>query len=249
MGKKVLRIKLINKSTEFRHIVLPVISGGIIGVSKVSGMRILNEIHNSFYNYDDIKKIFKLEDNGLKIHTITSVELEKAIRGKNIDVRSLAYAYFLTANSRTSFYVDMSFSYETLNIRSIDALHIPQKSKGLYADIQYGGGVNTISNGAIYTVVIMDSKVDVGDFTYAPNGVNYPRHSTPAELLSHEMLGHGYGRSIGSSTFGHEDAVQMSNLYWRVRGYNKFYRNGMSHGTHVKLNKTIANTIPIYFRK
>lgn len=167
------------------------------------------------------------------MHPISIQDLETAIRGKNTDVRSLAYAYFLTINSNDSHYIDMTFTYETLNTRSIFALHLAPKTKGLQADKNNGGGVNAVYTGGTLTVVVMDSKADIGDFTYAPNGVQYPRHSTPAELLAHELLGHGYGRVISSRTYGHEDAVRMSNLYWRARSYHNFDRNSSWHGTQV----------------
>lgn len=248
MAIRTLTIKKVNGNPNFKA-TIPVVTGGIIGVSKVSGMRILDEIQNSFYNYDAIKKIFKLEDNGLKMHTISRTDFENAIRGQNTDIRSLAYAYYLAINSNSSHYVDMTFTYETLNTRSINALGLQPKTKGLQADNDYGGGVNTAYSGGTLTVVVMDSKADIGDFTYAPNGVQYPRHSTPAELLAHELLGHGYGRVISSSSYRHEDAVRMSNLYWRARGYHNFYRNGSWHGTQILLNKSSANQIPAHFIK
>ncbi|PUB34711.1 hypothetical protein C8J95_102379 [Elizabethkingia sp. YR214] len=243
-----LTVKNVNGNTKFQPNI-QVITGGIIGVSKVSGLRILDEIQNSFYNHESIKKIFKLEDNGLKMHTIARNDLEAAIIGQNTDIRSLAYAYYLAINSNKSHYVDMTFSYETLNSRSISALSLPARTKGLQADKNYGGGVNTGYSTGTLTVVVMDSKADIGDFTYAPNGTQYPRHSTPAELLAHELLGHGYGRVENSATYGHEDAVRMSNLYWRARGYHNFYRNGSWHGTQVLLNKISANQIPTHFQK
>lgn len=244
---RTLTIKKINGDSKIQP-TIQVVVGGIIGVSKVSAMRILNEIQNSFYNYSDIKEIFKLEDNGLKIHTITINDLDKAIRGKNSDIRSLAYAYYLAINSNHSHFVDMTFTYETLNARSITTLGLQPNTKGIQADNEYGGGVNTSYPGGTLTVVVMDSKADIGDFTYAPNGVQYPRHSTPAELLAHELLGHGFGRVIRSSTFGHEDAVRLSNLYWRARGYHNFFRNGSWHGSQVLLNKSSANLIPTHFQ-
>lgn len=243
-----LTIKNVNGNTTFQSS-LQVVTGGIIGVSRVSGERVLNEIQNSFYNHNDIKRIFELEDNRLKIKPISRVDFEAVINGHNTDIRSLAYAYYLAINSSTSHYVDMTLTYETLNNRSITALSLPAKTKGLQADNNYGGGVNTSYLGGTLTVVVMDSKADIGDFTYAPNGVQYPRHSTPAELLAHELLGHGYGRVIASATFRHEDAVRMSNLYWRARNYHNFYRNGSWHGTQVLLSKASANQIPIHFQK
>jgi hypothetical protein len=243
-----LTVKNVNGNTNLQSSI-QVITGGIIGVSRVSGERVLNEIQNSFYYDNDIKNIFELEDNRLKMKPISRTVFETAINGKNTDIRSLAYAYYLAINSSTPHYVDMTMTYETLSNRAITALGLAAKTKGLYADNQYGGGVNTSYLGGTLTVVVMDSKADIGDFTYAPNGVQYERYSTPAELLAHELLGHGYGRIIGSATYRHEDAVRMSNLYWRARGYHNFYRNGSFHGTQVLLNKASANQIPAHFQK
>ncbi|QAR30263.1 hypothetical protein EQP59_02255 [Ornithobacterium rhinotracheale] len=244
---KTLYIKSIDGCTDFQDKIVHILSGGIIGVSKISAARILNEIHNTFYNYPDIKKIFKLESNNLKISRISRSVLDNAIRRYNTDIRSMAFAYFLVINDSNTHYVDMTFTYETLNNISTEALNIPNGTKGEYADNHYGGGVNTSYRNGTLSVILLNSKIDIGDFTYAPNNVNYARFSTPAELLSHELLGHGYGRVIGSPTYRHEDAIQMSNLYWRVRGYNNFYRNGNYHGTQIILNKRIANKIPPHF--
>ncbi len=230
---------------------LKVITGGIKGVSKVSAMRILDEIHNTFYDnkFKNLKKLFKLDTDDLTMKEINLSSFESAIAGLNTDERSMAYAYFLAINTSETHYVDMTMTYETISPFAISVLHLPAKSKGIVADNNYGGGANTSYGSGTMTIVVMDSKVDIGDFTYAPNGVNYPRFSTPAELLSHELLGHGHSRVIGSSKFGHEDAVQMSNLYWRTRGYFNFYRDGTSHGSGVKLTKAKANSIPSHFIK
>ncbi len=76
------------------------------------------------------------------------------------------------------------------------------------------------------------------------------RQPTPAEVLAHEVLGHGYGRMIPTPGFENDDAVQMSNLYWRVRGYHHFFRNGWAHGKEgVILCRELANSIPVHFRK
>ena len=125
---------------------------------------------------------------------------------------------------------------------------LPSNTKGLFIDSEMGGGVNINYLGGSFSIIVLDSKADIGDFTYAPNGVNYPRLSTPAELLAHELLGHGYGRVINSPNYRHNDAIQMSNLYWRVRGYFNFYRNGATHGGRIILSRDVANQIPQHFR-
>lgn len=242
-----LVISEIDGDTSFHNVSLKVSTGGIIGVSRVSGMRILNEIQNTFFNHSQIKKIFELENNGLRIKPIQKKILDDAVRGFSKDIQCMAYAYYLAINGAEAHYVDMTFTYETLNSLSISELGLAAGTKGKYTDDNYGGGVNTSYGMGTLSVVILDSKADIGDFTYSPNGVDYPRRSMPAELLAHEMLGHGYGRVKRSISYGHADAVQMSNLYWRTRGYINFYRNGSWHGTQVRLNSSQANSIPNHF--
>ncbi len=242
-----LIISEIEGDTRFNSVTLQVSTGGIIGVSKVSGMRVLNEIQNTFFNHSQIKEIFELESNGLRIKPIQKKVLDSAIRGFSRDIQCMAYAYYLAINGTEAHYVDMTFTYETLNKLSISELGLQARTKGKYADDNYGGGVNTSYGTGTISVVVLDSTADIGDYTYSPTGVDYPRHSTPAELLAHEMLGHGYGRVKRSSTYGHADAVQMSNLYWRTRGYTNFYRNGSWHGTQVRLSNSQANSIPNHF--
>lgn len=65
-----LVISEIDGDTSFHNVSLKVSTGGIIGVSRVSGMRILNEIQSTFFNHSQIKKIFELENNGLRIKPI-----------------------------------------------------------------------------------------------------------------------------------------------------------------------------------
>ena len=108
-----------------------------------------------------------------------------------------------------------------------------------------GGGVNTKAgrNGS-FTIVIMNSVKNV-DFVYVSNGVHYNRRSTPAEILAHELLGHGLSGSFGIYHSSDINAIQMTNLYWRVRGYHGFYRDGTDHHEPI-LSKSKAINIPYY---
>ena len=100
-----------------------------------------------------------------------------------------------------------------------------------------------------FTIIVVNSIVNI-DYVYAANGHHYSRFSTPAELLAHELLGHGYGRSVNSKTSRHLDAIQLTNLYWRVRGYINFYRDGTNHGkTGSRIfHKSEATGIPLFLR-
>ena len=77
------------------------------------------------------------------------------------------------------------------------------------------------------------------------------------ELIAHEVLGHGFGYSIGSNSAKSHDAIQMTNLYWRAQGKYHFFRDGSHHGKdgyipkfNVNLNKLplkMATEIPYQF--
>lgn len=225
---------------------------GVKGVSKVSALRIRNEILNTFYDknkYAKLRKLFQLDRDGLTIKKIDNSEFEDAIKGLSLDERSLANAYFLIINSQKLHLVDMTKRDEKISSIAISSLLLPIGSKGIEVDSSFGGGVNAVYPNGTISVIVIDSEIDIGDFTHKIKGIAYERYSTPAELLAHELLGHGYGRVIVSPTYKHEDAVQMSNLYWRVRGYNNFYRNGRTHGSSIILDENIANKIPSFFEK
>lgn len=68
------------------------------------------------------------------------------------------------------------------------------------------------------------------------------------ETLSHELLGHGLSREEGSISYRHEDAIQMTNLYWRVKGKYNFYRDGSDHFNKNVLDRKTANDIPNYLK-
>jgi len=221
----------------------------IEGVSKISALRIRNEILNSFPGEEcaALRNLFQLDGNQMK--TIDENVFNEAINGLNDDQKALANAYKETINSPETHYVDMTMSYETLNPITTGALGLPADTKGSFIEQAGGGGGNMPYGFGSLTVIVMDSKENVKDFVLARTGNYYSRKSTSAELLAHELLGHGYGRSHGRSEAQHyKDAIQMSNLYWRARGYNNFYRDGAQHryGSYGSVN---SQEIPTHFRR
>ena len=64
---------------------------------------------------------------------------------------------------------------------------------------------------------------------------------------SKNMLGHGLSRSKGYSNTN-LIAIQMTNLYWRVRGYNNFYRDGTYHKGG-PFQKEEATAIPLILNR
>jgi RHS repeat-associated protein len=219
------------------------------GVSKVSAMRTRNEILNTFQGekFDAFKKLIQIDkkDNVTFKH-ISDKKFDEATKDFSADELAMANAYKKSINMSQTHYVDMTKREETLSPQATSALRLPAGTTGAYADSEYGGGVNTSYRGGSLTVVVLNSKVQI-DFVYASNKVHYNRISTPAELLSHELLGHGVGRVLGTTGYYHNDAIQMTNLYWRVRGYKTFYRDGTYHGSQVVLSPQTAQKIPTHY--
>ena len=197
----------------------------IIAVSKISGLRLLNEIHNTFYGeqFEKLNSLFQLSDDGRTLRGIKRSEFSTAIKNLNPDEKALAIGYYKAINSKDVHYVDMTLREESLNPMTIDHFRDFNFRTGRQIDHDTNGGVNTDSgrNGS-FSIVIMNSIANV-DFVYSSNENHYNRKSTPAEILAHELLGHGFSSSIGSPGSKYIDAIQLTNLYWRVRGYHLFY--------------------------
>ena len=218
----------------------------IIAVSKISGLRLLNEIHNTFYGeqFEKLNSLFQLSDDGRTLRGIKRSEFSTAIKNLNPDEKALAIGYYKAINSKDVHYVDMTLREESLNPMTIDHFRDFNFRTGRQIDHDTNGGVNTDSgrNGS-FSIVIMNSIENV-DFVYSSNENHYNRKSTPAEILAHELLGHGFSSSIGSPGSKYIDAIQLTNLYWRVRGYHLFYRDGTNHGW--KMTKSKATSIPYF---
>ena len=218
----------------------------IIAVSKISGLRLLNEIHNTFYGeqFEKLNSLFQLSDDGRTLRGIKRSEFSTAIKNLNPDEKALAIGYYKAINSKDVHYVDMTLREESLNPMTIDHFRDFNFRTGRQIDHDTNGGVNTDSgrNGS-FSIVIMNSIANV-DFVYSSNENHYNRKSTPAEILAHELLGHGFSSSIGSPGSKYIDAIQLTNLYWRVRGYHLFYRDGTNHGW--KMTKSKATSIPYF---
>ena len=219
----------------------------IKAVSRISGYRLVNEIHNTFQGerFDKLNSLFQLSNDGKTMKGIRRRDFLSAIRNLNSDEKALAIGYYKAINSKDIHYVDMTLREECLNPLTIGHFSAYGFRTGRYVDELCGGGVNTKAgrNGS-FTIVIMNSVKNV-DFVYVSNGVHYNRRSTPAEILAHELLGHGLSGSFGIYHSSDINAIQMTNLYWRVRGYHGFYRDGTDHHEPI-LSKSKAINIPYY---
>jgi len=224
------------------------------GSSSTSASRIKNEIQKTFSgdNKAKLRSLFKISADGKTMSSINKRDFESAIVGLTKDEKALAYGYFNSINGKSVQIVEMSKRTETL---SPLAQKLSGNKTGAEVDDADGGGVNmSIPNasgkiGSTFSIIVMDSKNGPSDFIDA-SGNSSKRISSPGELLAHETLGHGLGSLVGSSTFGYEDAIQMSNLYLRVQGAG-VYRNGANHGRPagaLSLLENKANEIPSYIQ-
>jgi RHS repeat-associated protein len=247
------------------------------GVSEASAKKMQNEIRNSFYEekerkYDKLRRLFKLNTDSTdsekknQMQKIDEEAFNEAIADlSSDDERALAYAYFLVINSDDTHYVDMVERGETLNSKTIEKSSLKEGTTGADVDKAHGGGKNTVDTQQLRTykhggfivskkiettsVVVTNSKTKIPDFVSLKSGESLSAPSSAGELLSHELLGHGYSHSLErNKDEQHQDAIQMTNLYLRVKGA-KYYRSGAEHDTKVNLGKQKAQEIPRHFRK
>ena len=219
-------------------------------VSRISGYRLVNEIHNTFQGkrFDKLNTLFQLSSDGKTMKGINKRQFIEAIEGLSPDEKALAKGYFKVINSNGIHWVDMTMRNEYLHKKTRYFFQITKWQTGADVDFPYGGGVNcSYANNGYFTIIVMDSSAEV-DFVNRANGLHYKRHSTPAELLAHELIGHGLGRSVNSIYSRHIDPIRLSNLYWRVRGYRSFYRDGNDHGDKTILSRAIATGIPFFLK-
>ena len=219
-------------------------------VSRISGYRLVNEIHNTFQGkrFDKLNTLFQLSSDGKTMKGINKRQFIAAIEGLSPDEKALAKGYFKVINSNGIHWVDMTMRNEYLHKKTRYFFQITKWQTGADVDFPYGGGVNcSYANNGSFTIIVMDSSAEV-DFVNRANGLHYKRHSTPAELLAHELIGHGLGRSVNSIYSRHIDPIRLSNLYWRVRGYRSFYRDGNDHGDKTILSRAIATGIPFFLK-
>lgn len=161
-----------------------------------------------------------------------------------------SFAQKKTCNYELNFPIEMVQRGEALTANGSAVAGLDRNGNlittGEGVDNKWGGGVNNPSAGSSsYSVIVMNSTANVGDFR--SGGCYTIRRSSPGELLAHETLGHGVGGAGGSSTWGHQDAKQMTNLYLRTQGVS-IYRNGRTHGSGVVLSKTTATAIPTFIQ-
>lgn len=111
-------------------------------VSKISALRIRNEILNSFPGEEcaALRILFQLDGNQMK--TIDENVFNEAINGINDDQKALANAYKETINSPETHYFGMTMSYETLNPITTSALGLPADTKCSFIDQTGGDGGN-----------------------------------------------------------------------------------------------------------
>jgi hypothetical protein len=218
--------------------------------NKKSAERLKSEIVKTFDN-NSIKALFKLQKDGLTIAPINKHEFLSAIEHSTSDEQKLAYGYFSVINNSNLHIVEMVYRSESLNTGS-QAVFGNKIKTGEDLDKKVYGGVNfNLSPTINYSIIVMDNIQIVGDFVTNTKSMRYSSFSSsPGELLAHELIGHGLGSIVGSSSSGYEDAIQLTNLYLRTKGINYRFRDGsmhskLSHQTPA-LSKEKANQIPLY---
>ena len=221
-----------------------VLGDTVRGNNATSAERMLSTIQSSFSgdNAANLRNLFSLASDGITMSSINEQSFNYAVSDLSTDAQQLAYAYFQAINSTDVHTVELIKREE--NLSKYGATSIGFKI-GVELD-KKGGGVNlTYSNSRnSYSIILMNSTANIPG--YVSNGQSTTKRSSAGELLAHEMLGHGLGWSFGSPTSGHEDAIQMTNLYLRAVGQN-YYRSGQGHIQDAPaLIKVTATSIPSF---
>jgi RHS repeat-associated protein len=214
------------------------------GFSSQSAKRLQNTISNSFSGNKQLQALFKLGKDGKTFNQIGFVPFAAATKAMSGDQLKLAQAYMIAVNDNSNQVVSIVNGDQSLGSQ-ISGL-LPGNQTGADIDKNYGGGVNIPygSNGSL-SVIVANSNAPVGDYMTS-SGSYTTQSSSAGELVAHEMLGHGFNYTSGSPTSGHEDAIEMTNLYLRSQGITNMYRDGTQHGTGVQLTQGQANAIPYY---
>ena len=232
------------------------------GMSNKSAQRTLAIIKETFSDkkFNKFNKLLGIEKDGKSFKQISEADYKNAITGLSVDEKALTEGYYHTitnANVHKVSVVDANQVIGSENATEINAAGgltatgAPFKDTdiGSIVDQAFGGGANMGTTYGDLTVIVRNSSVKIPDFKNSKTGTALTSFaSLERELLAHELLGHGLGRFTGSSTSGHEDAVQLSNLYLRVKGVNSRYRDGSSHGTGVVIPQATAESIPVYLQ-
>jgi RHS repeat-associated protein len=231
----------------------PILNNDILGdtlrgFDKTSAQRMQTAITGSFSGDKATQGLFKLGADGTTFAPVDMEAFAKATGNLNNDQLALATAYATAIDGTSNQVVSMVTQKEALASGVVSSLPSNGGNRtGADIDNNYGGGVNVAygKNGSL-SVIVTNSTASIPDFVNS-KGKNYSSKSSAGELLAHETLGHGMGRTNSSSTYGHQDAVQMTNLYKRSQGSTN-YRDGTSHGTGVKLTSTQASGIPSVYQ-
>lgn len=234
-----------------------------IGTDKKSARRVKRNMKNETFSreqFKDFRKLIKVKGDRFK--KIAQNDFDDATRNLSTDEKALALGYFKMINAPEKHFINAVKRRESVDLdhSELTVTNLKQAfvnagiSSGQDADDKLGGGGNIASSGQSLTVVVVDSKALVNDFEH-PNIIDpstgdvkkISRSSSFGELIAHEAIGHGLGALSGSSTSGHEDAIQMTNLFLRTTSSpNGAFRTGESHGTGVRLNESQRSSIPAH---
>jgi hypothetical protein len=219
-------------------------------------------------NQIPVKDLFKLGSKYLglvgarEFVPMKENDFASAIKKLSPDEQALAYAYYNAINSKDRHVVDIikrTEYYDTQiacvveSAANYENSHYVLNGTGRDVEVAGGGGLNylgkeVVENGS-YTVIITNTKAEINDYytnaTLPAMCINPP----PQVLAAHEVFGHGLGGVANSDTWLTDDAIQMENLYNRVKNPNIVpfvtpWRNGKSHGKQVDYSN--ANAIPAH---
>jgi hypothetical protein len=196
------------------------------GIDNQDARRTQRIIRKSFQGSGmrDVRNLFKRSGNTFR--SIGEKAFAKATANLTPAQKALAKGYKDLINSNRLHTVDVAKRNEKISFASYLAFGPLSAAE---FDNTRGGASNKLNETGSHTLLIMDSKAVIGDYTNS-NGAYQPHTPAPGENLAHELIGHALGYENNSSTYDHDDAIQASNLYLRATGEMQFHRDGTTHG-------------------
>ena len=221
----------------------------VSGMSRKDARKARRLIRKNFKGKN--KKLRRLfNTRGLGFKKVSDKKLARLTKGTDKEASKLAKAFIQAINSDNMHRVEVVRREDELSSftkeKTVPGLILGAKT-GADINKHHGGGLNVLDfDGGTVTIIIENSLHSVPIIDTKTNTI-VAMESNLSSTLSHELLGHGVGRMIGSSGAEHVDAIQMSNLSLRVQGVGRYQRNGHAHQENGTLSSSTYSGIPTHF--
>lgn len=239
------------------------------GVDQRSADRLYDAAQFTFSDdkFKDVRKLIKLNGGyylGMYRQTsfrpIEEKDFANAIKDLSPDDQALAFAYYSAINSKELHTVELIKLKESYSKKAEERMTGPGNGAlveyfksfshniGTPYDIEKSDYDPKNVTGS-YSIIVINSETTVNYQTSSITGSAMKIKPSIAELVFHEIVGHGLGRLFSASNDMY--AIQANNLYLRAgpEAGDKRWRNGSDHdGISKPIPYIQANTVPDYIK-